>query len=335
MPPAPPALRALAALLLVGIAGTAPAAAETHRVAPGESIQAAIDAAAPGDVLAVAPGVYAEALEVATPGLTLRGRVEGEERPVLDGRGELDDGLRVTAGPFRMTGFRVRRYRGSGVVAQGVEGGALTELVLEELGGDGLRAIGSRDLLLRGNRVARARGAAIRVEACEGALVASNALRESGTAIALERTRGIELRENRTSGNGAGILVAAPLGDPEARGAAEAASLGADALVRIRGMRFHPRRLTVSAGDTVAWRNEGAVTHTVTSGEGEQPTHSPLSSAFLRPGEHFAHTFEEPGRYEYLCLPHRGEAAARGATVTVEEEPSAEAARAEAATPPR
>ena len=40
----------------------------------GGSIQAAVDAASPGAVIAIEPGVYAEAVHVATPGLRLVGR---------------------------------------------------------------------------------------------------------------------------------------------------------------------------------------------------------------------------------------------------------------------
>ena len=88
-------------------------------------------------------------------------------------------------------------------------------------------------------------------------------------------------------------------------------------IVRIRAMRFEPYRLEVELGATVTWINEDAVTHTVTSGEGTRPTSAPLASPFLGRGAVYQFTFDEPGRYEYLCLPHLDQAPMRGATVEV------------------
>jgi plastocyanin len=84
-------------------------------------------------------------------------------------------------------------------------------------------------------------------------------------------------------------------------------------------MRFDPHHLTVRPGATVAWVNDDAVAHTVTSGHGTNPTHSPLDSPFLLRDETYAHTFPSAGVFEYLCLPHMDQAPMRGATVTVKE----------------
>ena len=48
------------------------ATADTHVVHPGESIQAAVDAASPGDTIVVTPGTYRESVRIGTDGLTLR-----------------------------------------------------------------------------------------------------------------------------------------------------------------------------------------------------------------------------------------------------------------------
>lgn len=74
-----PALAACSALC-------ATAAAGTINVGPGESIQAAIDAAGPGDEIEVAPGTYAELIDFGGKAITLRSSA-GAEVTTIDGQG--------------------------------------------------------------------------------------------------------------------------------------------------------------------------------------------------------------------------------------------------------
>ena len=88
---------ALLALLLQGTA-----LAGTWRVQPGESIQQAIERAAPGDVLEIERGFYDENLRISKP-LTLR----GIDRPTLSG-GQRGDTIRVAATDVSLEGLIVR-----------------------------------------------------------------------------------------------------------------------------------------------------------------------------------------------------------------------------------
>jgi copper-containing nitrite reductase len=56
--------------------------------------------------------------------------------------------------------------------------------------------------------------------------------------------------------------------------------------------------LEVSVGTTVTWTNEDSIIHTVTSVDGS------FDSGFMREGDTWSYTFEEPGEFEYLCTPH-------------------------------
>ncbi|MBI2898137.1 MAG: hypothetical protein HYY06_31580 [Deltaproteobacteria bacterium] len=75
---------------------------------------------------------------------------------------------------------------------------------------------------------------------------------------------------------------------------------------------FEPSFLDVRRGATVVWRNTSALTHTVTADPSlaADPAHVefpsaaiPFDSGEVQPGGQFAHRFDEPGIYRYVCLP--------------------------------
>ena len=76
-----------------------------------------------------------------------------------------------------------------------------------------------------------------------------------------------------------------------------AASGAASGTVVLKGNKFLPERITVSAGDTVTWQwDDGSVAHDVNGGE--------AFSSEIKPTGTFEHTFEEPGTFDYKCTVH-------------------------------
>jgi plastocyanin len=96
-------------------------------------------------------------------------------------------------------------------------------------------------------------------------------------------------------------LLLAPLTALAALGVA-APSLAADVGVSVEPtFKFTPKTQTVDVGDTVTWTfNDGG--HTTTSLPG-QPDR--WNSHLEKKGAAFEHTFTKPGRYQYICIPHR------------------------------
>lgn len=84
--------------------------------------------------------------------------------------------------------------------------------------------------------------------------------------------------------------------------------------------RFAPDSLTVNVGDTVTWRNEDSQTHTVTAYDDgvpdgadyfasggvpdEEAARDDLQTGLIAEDDVYEFTFDEPGTYEYFCIPH-------------------------------
>jgi plastocyanin len=86
--------------------------------------------------------------------------------------------------------------------------------------------------------------------------------------------------------------------------------------VQVVDFAFEPGTLTVAAGATVTWTNEGSRPHTVTADDGS------FDSGRLDPGEQFSQTFDQPGTFAYHCGFHPE----MQGSIVVTEEPAAESA---------
>lgn len=96
--------------------------AGTTRAVPDDypSIQSAVDAAEPGDLVLVSPGVYREAVSVTTPGLVIRGTDRNEV--ILDGELTRENGIAVTADGVAIENMTARNYTVNGFFWNGVIG---------------------------------------------------------------------------------------------------------------------------------------------------------------------------------------------------------------------
>lgn len=148
------AVAVVAALLVAGACSdddsagsgepTQPARFETLRVPEDHAtIQAAVDAAQPGDLVLVSPGVYEESVAVRTDELTIRGLDRNEV--ILDGGFELEHGLRIEADGVAVENMTARNYLYNGFFWTGVTGYRGSYLTAYRNGDYGIYAFGSVD----------------------------------------------------------------------------------------------------------------------------------------------------------------------------------------------
>jgi plastocyanin len=107
----------------------------------------------------------------------------------------------------------------------------------------------------------------------------------------------------------AALVLVVPFGASLARVASAAPALQATE-VEVDDNYFEPKTLTVAVGTTVAWKNEGQRTHTVTADD-----HAYDSGDLAHDGE-FTWTFATAGTYAYYCEYH-GEEGGQGMAGTI------------------
>jgi plastocyanin len=106
------------------------------------TVQAAVDAARPGDLVLVGPGVYREAVRVTTPMLTIRGLDRNEV--ILDGELRRENGIHVLeADGVSVENMTARRYTLNGFYWTGVEGYRGSYLTAHNNGDYGIYAFDS------------------------------------------------------------------------------------------------------------------------------------------------------------------------------------------------
>lgn len=72
----------------------------------------------------------------------------------------------------------------------------------------------------------------------------------------------------------------------------------ANGQVIMKGIRFQPAELTVHPGETVEFKNEDIVAHTVTADDGS------FDSGLIQPGSSWKMTVQKAGTLAYHCTPH-------------------------------
>lgn len=124
------------------------AASGTTRNVPTDypTIQSAVDAAGPGDLILIAPGTYREEVAITTEDLVIRG--EDRNTTVIDGEQVRSNGILITADGVAVENLTVINPVGNGVFWTGVTGYRGSYLTTIYAGNYGIYAFDSSDGLI-------------------------------------------------------------------------------------------------------------------------------------------------------------------------------------------
>lgn len=184
-------------------------------VQEGESIQLAVDKALPGDTVLVEPGIYYETVYVDMHNITIRGVVDGDHRPWLDGENTRSDGFNTTGDDFLLEGFGLKGYIGNAVLTTGSERVVFRDLIIEGTYDDveqqtiyGIYPVECTDVLIENTSVTGIADAGIYVGQSRGPIIVrDNEVFGNVTGIEIENSTNAEVYNNYAHDNTGGILV--------------------------------------------------------------------------------------------------------------------------------
>lgn len=213
---------------LFGLAALiAPAAAHAGNVIVVTStIQAAVDAADPGDTILVPPGTYFESVTVNKNDITITGShgavIDAQNRIAIrvgTGRRTVVDGLRVcpaiAVNNFTLKGLTIRNARFAAVFLIGVKGYRLTGTKYLDNPVYGPYPVCSQDGLIDSNIVVGGNtagpnlgiDAGIYVGDSDTAIIRNNSVTNYALGVEISNTSNVTVQDNLLRGNTGGILV--------------------------------------------------------------------------------------------------------------------------------
>lgn len=198
--------RLLAGLWLLIITTQGTWAAEIA-VKDGESIQAAVNRASPGDVVLIYPGEYRESVYVDKDNITLRGVVVEGEWPVMEGEGKRNDAILYSGNDFTVEWLTIKHYKGNAIMGQAGNNYTIRYNRVIDTGVYGIFPQFGKNGLIEYNVLSGIEDAAIYVGMCDNVVVRHNEVFDNVAGIEIENTRHAIVENNYAHNNTAGLLV--------------------------------------------------------------------------------------------------------------------------------
>ena len=227
------------------ISAPAFAGSSMHVVHPGESIQAAVDAAAPGDTVVVAAGDYYESITVHTDGLTLQAQghvvlepsygssacyIPGHDVAICVVPVDFDPGSGSYTKRVRdvtITGFKIVDFEGDGVFGFGTENLTVSNVVAIDNAAYGIASFDGIGTTFSHNAVSGSHDAGIYVGDSPDAraVVRHNRAHNNALGILVRHSRHALVSDNEAADNCIGVFL---LADGQAGGSGDIAVVNND-----------------------------------------------------------------------------------------------------------
>ncbi len=179
----------------------------TFTVTGGQSIQAAVDRARPGDRIQVMPGTYHETVTVDFDDIELAGMVQNGERPVLDGKNKMNDGVLASGNNFTISGFEIRNYKGNGVVVNKAQNATFRNLVCHNTGKYGVYPVLCSGVLAESCVVSDVWDAGVYAGQCKDVVIQNCEAYRNTIGIETENCINVLMANNSAHNNSLGLLV--------------------------------------------------------------------------------------------------------------------------------
>jgi len=181
--------------------------AATLTVKDGQSIQAAVTKAKPGDTIKVLPGTYTETVYVDKNKISLIGVIEDSAWPVMDGKKELNDAILYSGHDFTVENFKIINYKGNAIMGQAGNNYVIRNNWIIDTGVYGIFPEFGKNGIIEYNVLSGIEDAAIYVGMCDNVDVRYNQVFENVAGIEIENTRHALVEYNYVENNAGGILA--------------------------------------------------------------------------------------------------------------------------------
>ncbi len=181
--------------------------AATLEVKDGQSIQDAVNRAAPGDVIEVYPGTYEESVYIDKDRITLRGVVQENEWPVMEGGRTLNDAVLYSGNDITVEWLKIMHYKGNAIMGQAGNNFSIRYNWIVDTGVYGIFPQYGQNGLVAYNTISGIEDAAIYVGMSDNIDVIGNEVFDSVAGIEIENSRHALVEANYVHDNTGGILV--------------------------------------------------------------------------------------------------------------------------------